>query len=58
MNDLGKCFLFVTALFIGEQCVSLLTLLKTGLSKFCSEKLLQIGKDTFQKCDFVGESDK
>ena len=33
--------------------------IKIGSSKqFCSEKLLQIGKFTFQLLDLVGESDK
>ena len=47
VNNCGKCLiLLVTVLFIGEGW---LNLLKTGLSRqFCSEKLLQIGKNTFQ----------
>ena len=40
--------LLVTVLFTGEKWLSILTLLKTGLSRqFCSEKLLQIRKNTF-----------
>ena len=41
--NLGKGFLFVTVFFIGEEWLSLLTLLKTGLSsKFFFEKLAKI----------------
>ena len=46
INNWGKyLILFVTVLFIEEECLSLFALLKTGLSRqFCSAKLLQIGK--------------
>ena len=50
VNNSGKCLiLFVTVLFIGEEWLRLLTLIKTSLSRqFCYQKLLQISKDTFQ----------
>ena len=43
-NNCGKCMiLLVTVMFIGEKWLSLLKLLKIGLSRqCCSEKLLQI----------------
>ena len=66
--------LFVTVFLIEKEWLSLLTLLKTRLSRqFCSENLLQIGKNTRYKYtkykiqdkntkiqwqDFVGESPK
>ena len=48
-NNLGKCMiLFVTVLFIGEEQLSLFTLLNTYLSKqFCFEILLKVGENTF-----------
>ena len=48
-NNWGKwLILLVTLLFTGEEWLSLLTLLKTGLSRqLCSEKLLQIDKNIF-----------
>ena len=37
--------MFVTVLFIREEWLNLLSLLKTGSSmQFCCEKLLEIGK--------------
>ena len=49
-NNCGKCLiLLMTVLFLGEECLSLHTLLKADLSRqFCLEKLLQICKNTFQ----------
>ena len=49
-NNCGKSLiLLVTILFIGDEWLCLLTLLKTGLSRqFCTEKLLQIHKNILQ----------
>ena len=49
-SNCGKyLILLVTVLFSREEWLRLLTLLKTGLQKqICSEKLLQISKNTFQ----------
>ena len=58
-NHWGKCFILLfTVLFIEEEWLSPLTLLKTSLLRqFCSENLLHIGrKNTFQLNKFVGES--
>ena len=48
-NNLGKCLiLFVTILFIGDECLSLFRLLNAGLSRpFCSVMLLKINENTF-----------
>ena len=51
--------LFLTVLFIEEDWLSLLKLLKISFIKTCcAEKLLHIGKNTFLSKDFVGESGK
>ena len=49
-SNCGKYLIFlVTVLFIREEWLRLLTLLKTGLLRqISSEKLLQISKNTFQ----------
>ena len=49
-SNCGKYLIFlVTVLFIREEWLHLLTLLKTGLlTQISSEKLLQINKSTFQ----------
>ena len=49
-SNCGKYLIFlVTVLFIREEWLHLLTLLKTGLLRqISSEKLLQINKSTFQ----------
>ena len=49
-SNCGKYLIFlVTVLFIREEWIRLLTLLKTGLLReISSEKLLQISKNTFQ----------
>ena len=49
-SNCGKyLILLVTVLLIREEWLRLLMLLKTGLpSQICSDKLLQIRKNTFQ----------
>ena len=49
-SNCGKYLIFlVTVLFIRDEWLRLLTLLKTGLLRqISSEKLLQISKNTFQ----------
>ena len=49
-RNCGKYFiLLVTVLFIREEWLRLLTLLKTGLQRRTwSEKILQVSKNTFQ----------
>ena len=49
-SNCGKyLILLVTVLFTREEWLRLLMLLKTGLPRqICSEKLLQIRKNTFQ----------
>ena len=49
-SNCGKYLIFLeTMLFIREEWLRLLTLLKTGLLRqISSEKLLQISKNTFQ----------
>ena len=53
VNNSEHCLvLFVTVLFIREECLSLL---KTSLSvQFCSKVLLKIYKNTLQWWDFDG----
>ena len=50
VSNCGKYLIFLeTMLFIREEWLRLLTLLKTGLLRqISSEKLLQISKNTFQ----------
>ena len=56
VNNSEHCLvLFVTVLFIREECLSLFTLLKTSLSgQFCSKVLLKIYTNTLQWWDFDG----
>ena len=59
-SNCGKyLILLVTLLFIRKEWLRLLMLIKTGLPRqICSEKLLQIRKNTSQHQDFGGETGK
>ena len=59
-SNCGKyLILLVTLLLIRKEWLRLLMLIKTGLPrKICSDKLLQILKNTFQHQDFGGETGK
>ena len=59
-SNCGKYLIFLaTVLFIREEWLRLLRLLKTGLLwQISSEKLLQISKNTYQHKDFCGETGK
>lgn len=47
-NNWRKCLILLTVIFIGEEILSLFTLLNTGLSRqLCSEILLKTGENIF-----------
>ena len=56
VNHWEKCLILIVRVsFIREKCLSLFTLVNTGLSeKNCSEMLLKTGENIFQKHDLVG----